>query len=79
MLREIIIPRKRDYLIEIPSEYLNKKVEILVLPIGNEFTMESVSDNTDIILKTAGMLKKRKIDPVAWQRSIRAEWDDRQQ
>ncbi len=47
MLREIIIPRKRDYLIEIPSEYLNKKVEILVLPIGNEFTMESVSDNAD--------------------------------
>jgi len=39
--------------------------------------MKSVSDNADIIMKTSGMLKNRKIDPVAWQRSIRAEWDDR--
>jgi hypothetical protein len=48
-----------------------------VLPIENELTMKPVSDNSDIVLKTSGMLKNRKFDPTAWQRSIRAEWDDR--
>lgn len=75
MLREIIIPKKRDYVIEIPAEFLNKKVEILVLPIDNESVTEPVSDSYDIIKKTSGILKSRNIDPVEWQKSIRAEWD----
>lgn len=75
MLREIIIPKKRDYVIEIPAEFLNKKVEILVLPIDNESITGPVSDSYDIIEKTSGILKSRNIDPVEWQKNIRAEWD----
>ena len=77
MLREIIIPKKRDHVIEIPAEYLNKKVEILVLPIDNDTISEAVSDNADIIKKTSGILKSRNIDPLEWQKSIREEWDRR--
>jgi hypothetical protein len=32
MLREIICPQIEEYMLHIPPEYLNKKVEILVLP-----------------------------------------------
>ena len=32
MLRKIIKPTSENYVIHIPNEYLNKKVEILVLP-----------------------------------------------
>jgi len=32
MLREIITPNKRRVEIRIPQEYVNKKIEILVLP-----------------------------------------------
>ena len=77
MLREIVIPRKRDYVINIPAEYINKKVEILVLPIDNESIMEPLSDNCDIIKKTSGFLISRNFDPLEWQKSFRAEWDNR--
>jgi len=30
---------------------------------------------TDIFQKTSGILADQKIDPVQWQRDIRAEWD----
>ncbi|MEZ5673246.1 MAG: hypothetical protein R3E08_13055 [Thiotrichaceae bacterium] len=33
MLREIITPQTQDYTVKIPLEYLNTKVEILVLPL----------------------------------------------
>jgi len=40
MLREIITPQTQDYTVKIPLEYLNTKVEILVLPLdGQEFEM----------------------------------------
>ena len=38
MIREIIIPQTREYMLRIPGEYLNQKVEILVLPF-NERTI----------------------------------------
>ncbi len=34
MLREIITPQTQDYMVKIPLEYLNTKVEILVLPFS---------------------------------------------
>jgi len=43
MLREIITPQTQDYTVKIPLEYLNTKVEILVLPLdGQEFEMSLV-------------------------------------
>ncbi len=54
MLREIITPQTQDYTVKIPAEYLNTKVEILVLPFS-ENEISSV-ETTDLIKKTAGIL-----------------------
>jgi len=35
MIREIIKPQKEEYTIHIPKEYLNHKVEILILPFDD--------------------------------------------
>jgi len=35
MLREIIKPTKEDYVLHIPKEYINTRIEILVLPYPN--------------------------------------------
>jgi hypothetical protein len=36
MLREIIVPDTNQYVIQIPDEYLHKRIEILILPFNNE-------------------------------------------
>jgi hypothetical protein len=75
MLREIITPQTQDYTVKIPAEYLNTKVEILVLPFSED-EISSV-ETTDLIKKTAGILADQQIDPLKWQHEIRQEWDDR--
>ncbi len=40
MVRKIVVPHKTQYTISIPTEYLNKKIEILVLPFDPEEAME---------------------------------------
>jgi uncharacterized membrane protein len=75
MLREIITPQTQDYMVKIPAEYLNTKVEILVLPFS-ENEISSV-ETTDLIKKTAGILADQQIDPLKWQHEMRQEWDDR--
>lgn len=77
MIREIIIPKKRDYVLSIPEEYLNRKVEILVLPMDNDQMKEKCDTHIDIVKMTSGILKDKKIDPLRWQRNIRADWDSR--
>lgn len=76
MLREIITPQVQDYLLHIPKEYLNTKVEILVLPFV-EKDNESLDSTTNSIKKTAGILSSQTIDPLKWQKEIREEWDDK--
>ena len=36
MVREIVIPHDSHYTLNIPYEYLNRTVEILILPSDNE-------------------------------------------
>jgi hypothetical protein len=75
MLREIITPKSQDYSLRIPAEYLNTKVEILVLPFVEK---ENAFDkSTDVIKKTAGILASQTIDPLKWQKEIRDEWEDK--
>ena len=76
MLREIIIPQSQNYTVQIPLEYLNTQVEILVLPF-TEKEGKSIVESVDIIKKTAGILSAQKIDPIEWQKQIRDEWNDR--
>ncbi|HCL56034.1 MAG TPA: hypothetical protein DHW82_03375 [Spirochaetia bacterium] len=76
MLRKIIKPFKKDFTIHIPDEYINKRIEILVLPF--EEAEESKSEiSKNIIEETAGLFAHSKIDPLKWQKEIRSEWDHR--
>lgn len=75
MIREIITPQTQRHTIEIPKEYLNMEVEILIFPIH---AAKRPSDQRDqLIRKTSGILSGRKVDPIIWQREIRSEWDNR--
>ncbi|OGR24922.1 MAG: hypothetical protein A2277_16805 [Desulfobacterales bacterium RIFOXYA12_FULL_46_15] len=75
MIREIIKPQTQSHTIEIPKEYLNMEVEILIFPIGSTKPHSDQSDH--LIRKTSGILSGRKVDPIIWQREIRSEWDNR--
>jgi len=75
MLREIVTPQSRQHIVHIPEEYINTKVEILVLPFANVESNKSVRDTENIFAETAGILRGQGIDPVAWQKEIRSEWD----
>ena len=77
MIREIIVPREKEYILKIPEKYLNRKVEILLLPIDIESNNKTPDTNINIIKKTAGLLKNKNIDPFKWQQNIRADWDNR--
>lgn len=76
MIREIIKPQTQTHTIEIPKEYLNVEVEILIFPIGSTKTPSDQIDQ--LIRKTSGILSGRNIDPIIWQREIRSEWDNRE-
>ncbi len=69
MLREIIKPTSEFYSIQIPKEYINRDVEILVLP----FSYDEKREKDDIFSKTAGILKSKNIDPIKWQEDIRSD------
>ena len=75
MIREIIRPQGKTYTINIPEEYIDKEVEIIVLPVRLERI--HLEQSADIVRKTSGILSDKKIDPVCWQREIRSEWDNR--
>jgi hypothetical protein len=40
MVRKIVVPHTTKYTLDIPSEYLNRRIEILVLPFEAEDTPE---------------------------------------
>jgi hypothetical protein len=41
MLREVIIPHERRYVLSIPPEYLHRTVEILVLPFDENIPRQA--------------------------------------
>ena len=75
MLREIITPQSNEHTVHIPQEYINTKVEILVLPFNDPQPKEVKKDKKNIFLKTSGLLNTKNIDPLAWQEEMRSEWD----
>lgn len=75
MVREIIKPENEIYHLHIPKEYINKKIEILILPFSYNEEKDNLYKDSDIFLKTAGILKDRNIDPLKWQKEIRDEWN----
>ena len=75
MLRVIIKPESDSYNIEIPKEYINTEVEILVLPFTYNKTIVTKQNDRSIFEKTSGILKNKNIDPVQWQKDIRSEYE----
>ena len=75
MVREIIKPVSEIYNLHIPKEYINKRVEILILPFSYNEKNEVMEQNDDILKKTSGILKNTNIDPLKWQEEIRDEWN----
>jgi len=75
MLRMIIKPESNSYNIEIPKEYINTEVEILVLPFTYEKTIILKQNDHNIFEKTSGILKNKNIDPMQWQKNIRNEYE----
>lgn len=72
MLRQIVKPTTQHYDLQIPKEYINKEVEILVLPfLHSEDEGKNISD--EIFEKTFGILKSKNIDPIKWQEDIRID------
>lgn len=69
MLREIIRVKDEFYRVHIPKEYVNKKVEILVLP----FDENDENSTSRILKKTSGILKDKNIDPIKWQEEMRID------
>ena len=45
MHREIITPQSDEYTVHIPKEYINTKVEILVLPFSMQNEIQKNEDN----------------------------------
>ncbi len=75
MLREIIIPRNESYSIDIPKEYINQKVEILVFSLPDSSKNINKKTKQDILEQTAGLLSLKKIDPIVWQKCLRDEYE----
>ncbi|MDY6827705.1 MAG: hypothetical protein SVV67_11215 [Bacillota bacterium] len=74
-MKEIIRPRTQNYTIRLPKEYLNRDIMIHAEIISSDD--DKPGKHTDTIIKTAGILSKKKIDPIAWQKRIRSEWEER--
>jgi len=66
MIRKIIEVKDEYCKIHIPKEYMNKKIEILILPFEE-------SNASKILQKTSGILKGKRIDPIKWQEEIKSE------
>jgi hypothetical protein len=46
MLRKIIVPKENHYLVDIPREYLDRQIEILIFPYDLEYESEQ-DEQTD--------------------------------
>ena len=75
MLRLIIKPDSDSYNIEIPKEYIDTEVEILVLPFTYDRSTIVKQSDRSIFEKTSGILKSKNIDPIQWQQNIRSEYE----
>ena len=75
MLRMIIKPDSDSYNIEIPKEYIDTEVEILVLPFTYDRATIVKQSDRSIFEKTSGILKSKNIDPIQWQQNIRSDYE----
>ena len=72
MIREIVTTTNTNFTLKIPKEYVNRQIEILILPLFNENKIKKTKI-LEVFSRTAGILKDKKIDPLKWQREIRSD------
>jgi len=70
MLREIITPQSDEYMIHIPKEYINTKVEILVLPFA--YTEEEIMRG---VFNKYADSSKVDLEDNAWKQDIKEKND----
>ena len=76
MLREIVKVKDTNYQIQIPKEYINQEVEILVLPYsGSEFSKnKQKTEKLGVAFSDYNIRIFDDIDdPVKWQNKIRED------
>ncbi len=75
MLREIIRPTSENYNIHIPKEYINKEIEILILPFTYNKILEDMKNEFDPgKFYNASCFSKDDIDN--YLNNSKAEWDN---
>ena len=74
MVKKVIIPENENYVLTIPKEFLNKKVEIILK------LHKSKDKKTKDKIKELFQQKKVKVfeeieEPLKWQKKLRDEWN----
>jgi hypothetical protein len=69
-VRKIVEHTSNPLTIELPEEFKNKTVEVIVLPLDDEHDALKKYNFSDLVGKL-----EWKGDPVAEQRKLRDEWD----
>ena len=70
MYREIITPTNQKHIIEIPKEYLNKEVEILILPFSYVAKKKSIKLSDPMIELQIPSMKE------TWDNSEDEAWNE---
>jgi len=73
MLRKIIKPNSENYMIQIPKEYINKKVEILILPFIYEENINTTKKFNPEFFYNVSNSPKNSIDD--YLKDIKEEWE----
>ena len=70
MLREIITPQSDEYMIHIPKEYINTKVEILVLPFDytNEEMIQKLAHENNFEIVFLEHVTNERFPKASWQK-----------
>lgn len=71
MFTEIIEPQNETYVLRLPKEYVNQRVEISLALV----TDKAPSNLREAALRACGILNGAIKDPSQWQRELRSEWN----
>jgi len=76
MIREIIKPTKNNINIQIPDEYINKKLEFIIFPLDEDENKREKSSTQNDIESLGGVFSKyadqskRELEDKAWEMHV---------
>jgi len=73
MLKLKIKPKGRKIAIYLPEELCNQELEVIISPVKKKTSQ--IERITDILRNRPENIFYAIDDPVAWQRSLREEWE----